>query len=153
VKILVARIPESGSVLEGSEPAEVLAWEDERFVRSEGDIVYRFTVERVSDELIVQGALDLAVALRCSRCAEFFSTSIGVSDFLRAYPAPEGTDEVDATEDLREELLLHVPAFAVCSQECLGMCAQCGVNLNRGACSCEEDAGPSAWSALDSLDL
>ena len=90
MKILVARIPESGSVLEGSEPAEVLAWEDERFVRSEGDIVYRFTVERVSDELIVQGALDLAVGLRCSRCAEFFSTSIGGFRFFTRLSGPGG---------------------------------------------------------------
>jgi uncharacterized protein len=153
VKILVARIPEGGSVLEGLEPAAVLAWEDERFFKSEGDLAYRFMVERVSDELIVRGALDLAVALRCSRCAEFFSTSIGVSDFLRAYSAPEGTDVVDVTEDLREELILHVPSFAVCRKACLGVCAQCGVNLNHTACSCEENDRPNAWSALDALDL
>lgn len=153
VKVLVARIPEGGSVLEGLEPAAVLAWEDERFLRCEGDVAYRFTVERVSDELIVRGSLDLAVALRCSRCAEFFSTSIGVSDFLRAYPAPEGTDVVDVTEDLREELILHIPSFAVCKEACLGVCAQCGVNLNHTACGCEEDDRPNAWSALDALDL
>ena len=153
VKILVARVPEEGSILNGDWPASILAWESERFVKVSADISYRFSVEHVSEELVVRGEMALPVDIQCSRCSEFFSTSIGVSDFLRAYPAPEGTDEVDITEDLREELILHVPAFPVCIDACVGMCTQCGVNLNQVACDCVEEEKPNPWSALDGLNL
>jgi len=153
VKILVARLPADGSILEGYEPASILAWEAERFVRVRGDISYRFSVEHVSEELVVHGEMALAADIQCSRCSEFFSTSIRVSDFLRAYPLPEETEEVDITEDMREEFYLHVPAFPVCANACVGMCAQCGVNLNHGTCDCVEEEKPNPWSALDGLNL
>jgi uncharacterized protein len=97
--------------------------------------------------------VDVEVDLQCARCSEFFSTTVTVSDFLRAYPAPEGTDSVDITEDLREEILLHVPGFAVCGEECKGKCPQCGVDLNKGSCECKAEDGPNPWSALDGLNL
>ena len=153
MKILVARVLADGSILEGDEPASILEWETERFVRVRGDVSYRFSVEHVSEELVVRGEMALAADIQCSRCSEFFSTSIGVSDFLRAYPVPEGTDEVDITEDMREELVLHVPAFPVCVNACAGMCTQCGVNLNHAACDCVEEEKPNPWSALDGLNL
>ena len=153
MKILVARLLADGSILEGYEPASILAWEAERFVRVRGDISYRFSVEHVSEELVVHGEMALAADIQCSRCSEFFSTSIRVSDFLRAYPLPEETEEVDITEDMREEFYLHVPAFPVCANACVGMCTQCGVNLNHGTCDCVEEEKPNPWSALDGLNL
>lgn len=153
MKILVARIPEEGSNYEGEEPAAILKAEEEQFLRNPGDVRYRLYAQRVSDELVVRGTLDVDLELQCARCSEFFSTSVGVSDFLRACPAPEGTDSVDITEDFREEILLHVPAFPVCSEQCKGVCAQCGADLNKGSCACKTDEGPSAWSALDGLNL
>ena len=153
MKILVARLLANESILEGDEPASILAWEAERFVRVRDDISYRFLVEHVSEELVVRGEMVLSTDIQCSRCSEFFSTSIRVSDFLRAYPLLEGTDEVDITEDMREELVLHLPAFPVCANTCVGICTQCGVNLNHGTCDCVEEEKPNPWSALDGLNL
>lgn len=151
--ILVARIPEEGSHYEGSDPGSILQCEESRFVRNVGEVAYRLYAQVVSGELIVSGELSAGMELRCGRCSDFFSTTVAVSDFLRAYSAPEGTDSVDITEDLREEMLLHVPAFAVCGEGCKGVCPQCGANLNEGACACAAKDKPSAWSALDGLDL
>jgi uncharacterized protein len=153
MKILVARIPEEGSHYEGDEPGSILRLAGDAFVREPEVVEYTLYAQHVSEELIVRGTLSAELDLRCTRCAEFFSTTVGVSDFLRAYPAPEGIDVVDVTEDMREELLLHVPSFPVCSEECKGLCAQCGANLNKGVCGCEKGDAPSPWTALDGLDL
>ncbi|MDF7806812.1 DUF177 domain-containing protein [Pontiellaceae bacterium B12219] len=153
MKILVARIPEEGSNYEGDEPGSIIQAEQEQFLQNPRDVHYTLYVQRVSDELVVRGALDVDVDLQCARCSEFFSTTVSVSDFLRAYPAPDGTDSVDITDDLREEILLHVPGFPVCSEECEGVCPQCGVDLNKGSCECKKEDGPTAWSALDGLNL
>ena len=153
MKILLARIPEEGSNYEGEEPGSILHIEEDQFVKDPQDVHYELYAQRVSDELVVRGTVDVEMDLQCARCSEFFSTTVTVSDFLRAYPAPDGTDSVDITGDLREEILLHVPGFAVCSEACKGKCPQCGVDLNKGSCECKAEDGPNPWSALDGLNL
>ena len=153
MKILLARIPEEGANYEGEDPGAIMQVENDPVVRNAGDVRYALYVQRVSGELVVRGTLAAELEMRCARCAEFFSTTVAVSDFLRAYPAPEGMDSVDITEDLREEILLHVPGFAVCSADCKGICPQCGADLNKGSCGCENEEGPTPWSALDDLSL
>lgn len=153
MKILVARIPEEGSTLEGDEPGSIMQVENDTFIEDCGDIHYALYAQRISDELVVRGTLDVKVDLQCARCSDFFSTTVGVSDFLRAYPAPDGTDAVDITVDLREDILLHVPGFPVCNEECKGVCPQCGADLNKSSCECKKKEGPNPWSALDGLNL
>ncbi len=153
MKILVARIPEEGSNYEGSDPGSIMQVEKDPLIKEFGEIGYKLYAQRVSEELVVRGTLSAEVEMRCARCSEFFSTTVAVSDFLRAYPAPKGTDSVDITEDLREDILLHVSGFALCGEDCKGICSQCGANLNHGPCQCEKDEGPSPWSALDGLSL
>jgi uncharacterized protein len=153
LKILLARIPEEGTNYEGDDPGSILQVENDPLVRKAGDVRYALYAQRVSGELVVRGTLAAELEMRCARCSEFFSTTVAVSDFLRAYSAPKGMDSVDITEDLREEILLHIPGFAVCSADCKGICPRCGVNLNKGSCTCEKEEGPNPWSALDNLSL
>ena len=153
MKILVARIPEEGSHYEGSDPGAIMEIDNDPLIREFGEVGYKLYAQRVSGELVVRGTLAAGVEMRCARCSEFFSTTVPVSDFLRAYPAPEGTDSVDITEDMREEILLHIPGFAVCGEECRGRCPQCGANLNDGPCACKKDDGPNPFSALDGMNL
>ena len=37
---------------------------------------------------------------------------------------------------LREHVILSAPMQPLCSDDCLGLCAQCGKNLNEGPCQC-----------------
>ena len=153
MKIMVARIPEEGSSYTGSDPGEVMELDGDPFLRVEGDVQYALSAQCVSDELIVSGTLSVDLGLKCTRCSEFFSTTVTDSDFLRAYPASKEIDSVEITPDMREDLLLHIPAFPVCGEECKGLCAQCGVDLNKGSCACEAGERPNPWSALDNLNL
>jgi uncharacterized protein len=153
MKIWVARIPDEGSHYEGDEPREILELENDPFYSVAGDVHYVLEAQVVSDELIVRGTLSVEMNLKCIRCSEFFSTTVTDSDFLRAYPASKEIDSVDITNDFREELLLHVPGFPVCGEECKGLCAQCGANLNTDSCRCVNKDRPSPWSALNDLNL
>ena len=153
MKILVARIPEEGFKYEGDDPGSIMQVEGDTFIRESGDIHYSLYVQHVCEELVVRGTLSVELGVQCARCSDFFSTTVGVSDFLRAYPAPDGTDSVDITEDLREDILLNVPGFPVCSEGCKGVCAQCGADLNKGSCECKAEKGPNSWTALDGLNL
>ena len=153
MKIMVARIPEEGSRLEGADPGSVMELGGDPFIQTVGDVRYDLHVQQVSEELVVRGTLLLDLDLKCARCSDFFSTTAADSDFVRAYPASKDTESVDITMDIREDLLLYIPAFPVCGEGCKGLCAQCGADLNKGSCSCEIKERPNPWSALDNLNL
>jgi uncharacterized protein len=152
--INVARIPLGGERIEGEEPAAILEMEKERLFRVEGPISYDLFTQKVGHELLVQGKLALPLAVECGRCTDFFSTILKVSSFLRAYAVPEGTETVDLTADIREDILVSLPVFSLCSSDCKGLCPTCGKNLNQGPCACKPKPGAGGtWSALDRLGL
>lgn len=56
----------------------------------------------------------------------------------------EDTDEelfdgktIDLDPIVREQVLLALPMNAVCREDCKGLCAQCGQNLNEKPCGCQ----------------
>jgi uncharacterized protein len=44
---------------------------------------------------------------------------------------------IDLDPIVREQVLLAIPMSAVCREDCKGLCAQCGQNLNEKQCGCE----------------
>ena len=150
--IQIARIGAEGSTYEGEEPIELLDLQDEEEVRAEKGIQYSVFAQIISHELVVQGTLSVPLLLKCARCAEFFSTNVRDSAFLRAYPLPDQAEEVDLSEDVREAVILNIPHFALCSEDCRGLCPQCGTNLNKGPCQCSPPEEESPWGVLDKLD-
>jgi uncharacterized protein len=153
MKILLAGIPEEGVHFTGSESAEILELEEEPHFRGIGPVDYEVFVERVSEQLIARGRVGCELDIQCARCAEFFSTRVEDSSFLRAYEIPPDQETVDMGPDLREAILLSLPAFPVCREDCAGLCARCGANLNRERCRCVSAPEEVRWDALDSLNL
>jgi uncharacterized protein len=59
-------------------------------------------------------------------------------------------DELDLEPLARDAVLLDLPLAPLCSEECRGLCPQCGANWNDGSCGCPPVTDPR-WSALDAL--
>jgi len=59
-------------------------------------------------------------------------------------------DKVDLAELLREELMLSMPSKPVCKEDCKGICAGCGAELNTEPCTCGPKIDPR-WDALKGL--
>jgi uncharacterized protein len=111
----------------------------------------------------------------CSRCLEPFELSIHVDSRFLGSKDPElvvrgahtlGSQDLDVVflpETLldeealvREQFQLQVPMHAVCKDDCLGLCPQCGKNWNKGRCNCRPELlkAPSALAkALSGLKL
>jgi uncharacterized protein len=152
--IEVARVSLEGSTYTGEEPASILELNDNPQVRPEGPVRYDLSAQVAGHELIVQGTLAVPLSLECSRCAGFFSTTLRVSSFLRAYEVPDGTETVDLTADIREDILVDLPTVSLCSPTCKGLCPKCGKNWNDGPCSCKPASGEAGtWTALDGLKV
>lgn len=149
--IEISKLNPDGEWFEGEEPVASLGLEDPK-VRLEQPIRYRMWAQPVSGRLVVKGEWSVPVDLECGRCADFFSTSLGDSSFLRDYEISGGVETVDVTPDIREDVLLAMPAYPVCREACRGLCPQCGTNLNGGSCSCVPPGGMH-WGGLDGLKL
>ncbi len=60
-------------------------------------------------------------------------------------------DGLELADVLREQVLLSLPARALCSEECKGLCPNCGQNLNSGTCDCDNKPVDPRWNALAGL--
>jgi len=52
---------------------------------------------------------------------------------------------------VREQLLLALPSYPVCQDDCKGLCPVCGVNLNERDCGCDRRVPDPRWAALEKL--
>ena len=65
------------------------------------------------------------------------------------YQLDERAMELDLRPAVREQWLLLVPSFAVCTEDCKGLCPTCGVDRNVTSCDCAPHID-SRWDALRS---
>ena len=114
----VTRLDPDGEVLEG----ELFCVDvDEEFVHPFGGVRYRLDVRLFGTELLVRGRLEQDFDLVCSRCGEDFDTTVKVEDFTESYEVGEKIQEVDLTEDIRESIILALPSYPVCREDCPGI--------------------------------
>lgn len=150
---------ETGSLAEdprqfkGEEDAAFLELEHDRFFSAKDPAVYELHAQKVSSELVVKGAVSVRLSCRCARCDEWFSRAIHIDDFLRTYKLASENDSIDLTGDIREDILLALPTYCVCSPSCSGLCPRCGTNLNKQRCSCAGRKDMDAWKGLDMLNF
>jgi uncharacterized protein len=96
----------------------------------------------------------------CMRCLEPAQLSFEVD--AREVHQPGGGEEltspyIDADEELdlsgwaRDALALELPAQLTCREECLGLCGQCGANLNEDPEHTHEPAPSARWAKLSEL--
>jgi len=91
---------------------------------------------------------DVTVAVEAPLEALFTEDASSDDASARVIPARAGV--LDLGGPLREELILAVPEFVLCRDDCRGLCPRCGKDLNVGPCSCAP-AGDARWAALESL--
>jgi uncharacterized protein len=97
------------------------------------------------------GALEGSVNRECRRCLTDVEAAVTVethvlfadSDLVDeedpdVFPLTQGKGgtSVDLRSAMRQEWLLEVPVFAMCTPACKGLCPKCGANLNQGTCTC-----------------
>lgn len=59
----------------------------------------------------------------------------------------ERSNQIDLRPMVREQWLLNVPSYAVCREDCKGICPTCGKDLNEGPCECPATRD-TRWDAL-----
>ena len=57
-------------------------------------------------------------------------------------------DHLDLAPMVREQVILAAPMRPLCRADCLGLCPQCGQNLNERRCACPPAPTPSPFRVL-----
>ncbi len=61
--------------------------------------------------------------------------------------------QIDLSSIIREQILLSLPMDWLCKEECKGLCAICGKDLNVDECGCERRASDPRWAALKDMKV
>ena len=73
----------------------------------------------------------------------------------RTFAADEVNEEtysgkvIDLDPVVREQLLLALPSYPVCQENCKGLWPVCGTNLNERDCGCDRRVPDPRWAALE----
>lgn len=121
----------------------------------DGPLTVQGVVSRTADGNHVWDAtLRGAVTGPCRRCLEevrteidgeirvVFSADPELESDPAVYPVDPAMLALDLGSAVREEVVLLVPAFPLCRESCAGLCPQCGMDLNVGACHCGAPVDP-----------
>lgn len=93
---------------------------------------------------LTDAALDLPVAAR-----EYQDTDPRAADELRTPYVVD--DQLEVTAWARDAIALALPEQILCREDCAGLCAVCGRNLNEEPHEHEEEAVDDRWAALREL--
>ncbi len=179
MQIRIRDMPSAGMTLADSLAAEHLPdlmWlAQEGACRFKGPIEVTLFIAPVAGMFRVEGKLRTEVGLTCSRCLEDFDDALA-SHFHVSYTqalsdgddqitedrelkaedmglVPFQGEEIDFRDTIQEQVILALPMQPKCRPDCQGLCAQCGVNLNRSACSCRPEAVDPRLAVLKNLKL
>ncbi|MFO7803700.1 MAG: DUF177 domain-containing protein [Desulfovermiculus sp.] len=117
--------------------------------------------------LLVQGHLQGCVSFSCDRCADNAAYAVDARfDIFESVQEPGEEEEIndrfrqgrhglelDLAAVLWEQFILALPVKPLCSEDCQGICSQCGANLNHGDCGCDHDAPDPRLEVLRRLHV
>ncbi|HEY7321463.1 MAG TPA: DUF177 domain-containing protein [Candidatus Binatia bacterium] len=132
------------------------------------DLVYY----RSGQQVFFSGSFGGTFQGTCSRCLRSYSFSLNKEfDFVLS-PAPSGpgrkieelaredlglsyysTEEIDLTPLIKEQVMLALPTRPLCHENCRGLCASCGVDLNQEACACSGSAADPRMAIFRTLKV
>ena len=149
MKISVIDFPEYGLELKGEVPAKDYDLPTEGHL-DWNTIEYDLRVDRTGNEFLVTGRIDTSLTLPCSRCMEPIPWKIEIDSYTISFPA-EGTQAIDLTPSIREDILLSLPIAPGCKLDRDERCSISGVLHKRNADDFIESHQKSVWDALENI--
>ena len=135
MKIRVRDIRSNGLELVNQLKVEELGLATEDYISLKDPINVNATVQKAEDTVLATLKLSGQYETYCARCLEPL-TKGWQKEFFFDFQVDNNTEYVEVDEDLRQELLLAFPVKILCKEDCQGLCAGCGANLNNQECKC-----------------
>jgi uncharacterized protein len=115
-------------------------------------ITVKVHASKVERSIAVKGTISVRAKAACARCLNELNYLVERDNFFAFVKIPHD-ENIDLTEQLREDIIVSLPIRLLCSDDCKGLCDVCGTNLNERTCECThtEFIKESAFDGLDKL--
>lgn len=116
------------------------------------------TAYRSGTDVRIVGKVAAVIEVSCHRCLENFPLSLAADVELYYRPllsaVQQLNEEISVAElgilqyqdntinlglAVKDTIILETPMKLLCRPDCRGLCGQCGLNLNAGACNCRKE--------------
>ena len=150
--------------------------------RPEAPSTLSVSLLRFSGGVLVEGRFEAALLSPCKRCLTDVHLMVPVEFTLNLVPQKPPVESENPEDDgraeragsfplqaadqepfdgkridldpiVREQILLALPMYAICRDDCRGLCGICGQNRNENQCSCETKSSDPRWAALKEIKL
>jgi DUF177 domain-containing protein len=162
-KVEIASLPELQALEEGGE-CHFLA-----------PLAVKLQVYPAGDLVELAGELKTALGVSCSRCLNRFPLELVVDiELTLAKELPSVTDEdgadvelsaeemglilvegeeIDLSPLIAEQVIMALPYRVLCDENCKGVCASCGADLNQQKCQCKPENVLNKFAALKNYKI
>lgn len=143
---------------------ELIIEQDEKFdvldeVKFTSPLPVKLHLINTGEVIKITGHLEGEVLLQCIRCLEDFNYNLQWDFKIDLYERKEKVEveyynkqlkaneleksfyqgkNIDLKEEIRQQIILSLPMKTICKEDCLGLCSNCGVNLNKITCGCSK---------------
>lgn len=153
ITIVLAQLDQGDVELNGIETPSNMDIQDSRLIEFKDDIFYRLKAQLLNGGILLTGEVGTKIHCSCGRCTIPFEDDIVNREVCHFYE-DIGEQILDVSADISEDLQIALPMNQLCSENCLGLCHQCGIDLNNASCDCVvEDISEDIWGDLDKLDF
>ena len=150
MKVHLNQIPPEGRRFEGEDPNTILELEGSDYT-TVSPVGYTLDIGISEGGLFATGHIGVDLECTCVNCLERFTLPVDVENFA-IQVEDTGSDEIDLTEPMREDILLALPAHPRCDWSGERTCP--GVSRpTESPSSKAEDSSSDVWTALDQLKI
>jgi len=149
MKVHIHQIPVEGILLEGEDPSTILELH-EPDITPVSPVSYALDAGLSEGGFFATGRLAVDFEAICVSCLEKFIFPLRVDDFACQIELT-GSEEIDLTEPIREDILLALPHHPRCDwngKECPGVSRPAPAEPENGS-----GDRPNVWGSLDQLKL
>ena len=126
-------------------------------VRVAGPVAARLRLEGLTNGVFAQGQIEAPIHLVCNRCLTEWEEELLVE--MKQLFAKDLSEDVYSVEEqsidlenpIRDEVFLVLPLVSLCRQDCKGLCATCGADLNTAPCQGHVEEEASRFAVLKDL--
>ena len=127
------------------------------------DIIFNGDIFKVDENVLLNGTIKYTFTDECARCLTPFDNTVETkfeAFLVRELDENNESDEiqlkisegcVDLEETIKQMIYLTMPMKSLCKKDCIGICPNCGVNLNLEKCKCEDNLTDPRFNKLKDL--
>lgn len=110
----------------------------------------------MDEKTFLDCAISAELKVNCGRCLNSFHKNLATKLSVELIEEQDGLniedededkddiilyqdDNIDLAKIVREQIIMSIPMKLLCSENCKGLCVQCGINKNEEQCQCKLD--------------